>query len=221
MVGIYYIATGSYKVYFDGFINSLNKFRKGKDKTVIYLTDEINKNVINGEYKGIKVIQHMINDAPWPIVTLLKMWFINQHKGDYDEIYYFNANAQCINDIDYINNKLILSCHNCSNGGYDGHRFLKINEDNPLSLAYIGVDEYEYTQAAFFGGDSKIVYKMCEDISKWVEWDLIKGIIPRWHDETYLNKWFYLNKDKCCRIKVFGKYIDLVYNKDFCPKRKK
>jgi hypothetical protein len=37
---------------------------------------------------------------------------------------------------------------------------------------------------------------MCNDVSKMVEEDLKKNIIPQWHDESYLNKWCVLNKDK-------------------------
>lgn len=41
MIGIYYIATASYKVYLDGFIKSIESFRIGKNKEIILFTDEV------------------------------------------------------------------------------------------------------------------------------------------------------------------------------------
>lgn len=214
MIGIYYITTASYKVYLDGFIKSLETFRIGKDKEIILFTDE----VIDTTRYAISIKQHIIADAPWPIIALLKIWFINQYKGEYEECYYFNANAQVITDLPLCDNKLLLTRHTHFHKNIDGHDFLNPNEDNPKSLSYIGLHEYIYVQAGFFGGKADIVYKMCEDVSKWVESDLKRRIIPKWHDESYLNKWQTMNSDKCKIINAWD-YIELVYNKDFVPKK--
>jgi hypothetical protein len=72
--------------------------------------------------------------------------------------------------------------------------------------------------ASFFGGKAEIVYKMCEDVSKWTESDLKRFIIPKWHDESYLNKWQTMNSDKCEIINVWN-YAELIDNKDFIPKK--
>ena len=37
---------------------------------------------------------------------------------------------------------------------------------------------------------------MCKDVYNMCEIDLMKNIIPRYHDESYLNKWVQLNLDK-------------------------
>lgn len=73
-------------------------------------------------------------------------------------------------------------------------------------------------QAGFFGGKAEIVYKMCEDVSKWVESDLKRGVIPKWHDESYLNKWVFMNKSQCKMIKAWD-YINLRHDKKFIPKK--
>lgn len=214
MIGIYYIATGSYKVWLDEFIYSLNNFRIEKDKKLILLVDE---QIDTSKYE-IEIEQHIISDAPWPIVTLLKMWYIYKYKGNFEEVYYFNANAKIITDLPLCDNKLLLTHHTHSHKNIDGHDFLNPNEDNPKSLSYIGLHEYQYTQGGFFGGKAEIVYKMCEEVSKWVESDLKRGVIPKWHDESYLNKWAFLNKHHCDIIHVWD-YVDLVYNKNFIPKK--
>lgn len=214
MVGIYYIATGSYKVYLDGFIKSLENFRIGKDKEIILFTDEL----IDVTRYIIPIRQHIIADAPWPIIALLKMWFINQYKRGYDECYYFNANAQIITDLPLCDNKLLLTRHTHSHKNIDGHDFLNPNEDNPKSLSYIGLHEYQYVQGGFFGGKAEIFYKMCEDVSKWVESDLKRFVIPKWHDESYLNKWHTMN-DGLCEIINAWDNVKLVYNDKFISKK--
>jgi hypothetical protein len=214
MVGIYYIATGSYKVYLDGFIKSLENFRIGEYKEVILLIDEL----IDTTRYTIPIKQFLVSDAPWPIVALLKMWYIYKYRGDYDEIYYFNANAQIITDLPLCDNKLLLTRHTHSHKNIDGHDFLNPNEDNPKSLSYIGLHEYQYVQAGFFGGKAEIVYKMCEEVSKWVESDLKRGIIPKWHDESYFNKWQTMNKNLCKIIHVWNN-VKLVYNDKFISKK--
>lgn len=67
---------------------------------------------------------------------------------------------------------------------------------NVLSDAEFEVGNEEsivYSQACFFGGDSKQVKDFCQEIHFMTRIDLTNGIIPTWHDETYLNKWLYDN----------------------------
>jgi hypothetical protein len=166
----------------------------------------------------IEIEQHIISDAPWPIVALLKMWYISKYREDFEEVYYFNANAQVIRDIPNCGDKMLCTRHSFHQNILDGHYFLPIEDDNPKSLSYIGLHDYDYVQAGFFGGRAEIVYKMCEDVSKWVESDLKRGVIPKWHDESYLNKWQTMNSDKCKIINAWD-YVELVYNDKFIPKK--
>lgn len=214
MIGIYCIATGSYKVFLYGFLDSLRTLRPTEKKTVILFTDSDD----NYESDFLEIVNHRISDTPWPIVILLKMWYINQHPIECDEVFYFDADTLCIRDLPNNNDKLMLTRHTCSDGGIDGHRFMLLNDDNPNSLSYIGRLPYEYVQAGFFYGNSKIVYNMCRDVSCWVEDDLKRGVIPKWHDESYLNKWVFMNKSQCKIIKAWD-HINLVRHKNFIPKK--
>lgn len=214
MIGVYYIATGSYKVYIDGFIRGIQNFRMNNSKKIILLVDEF----VDISSYDIEIEQHIISDAPWPIVTLLKMWYISKYSEDFEEVYYFNANAQVIRDIPNCGDKMLCTRHSFHQNILDGHYFLSIEDDNPKSLSYIGLHDYDYVQAGFFGGKAEIVYKMCEDVSKWTESDLKRGVIPKWHDESYLNKWQTMNSDKCKIINAWD-YIELVYNENFVPKK--
>lgn len=147
MIGIYFIATGPYKVQIEGFLDSVIKFRPDSKKHVVLITDD------DGNYSRdyLTIEHHHIDDAPWPIVTLLKMWYINKYKIECDELYYFNANARIFKDIPNCNDKIILTNHPCSESCYlDNLGFLKLEEDNPNSMAYIGRIPYTYVSAAFF-----------------------------------------------------------------------
>ena len=79
-----------------------------------------------------------------------------------------------------------------SDAEFDGNGFANISNN---SIAYIN-EPYKYIHGGYFFGPSNIVKQMCDDVSKMVEEDLKKNIIPQWHDESYLNKWCVLNKDK-------------------------
>ena len=216
MIGIYYIATDTYKCYINGFIESIKNFRVGKKKKIILLIDELQESIID---TNDDIEQHIISDAPWPIIALLKMWYINKYKQDFEEVYYFNANAQVVNDLPDCEDKLLLTRHtHADHTQFDGHKFMAIQQDNPNSLSYIGYHDYTYVQGGFFGGKAEIVYKMCESVSKWVESDLKRCVIPKWHDESYLNKWHTLNLEKCKVIRAWD-YITLIQNKNFKPKK--
>lgn len=46
-----------------------------------------------------------------------------------------------------------------------------------------------YAQAAIFFGPASKIRDMSATCWGWTEKDLQNGIIPRWHDESYLNRW--------------------------------
>ena len=193
-IGIYYIATGEYKKSFKDFLYSLNNFFPKNNRTIILISDGLeeyktyNKDNINVEY-------HYINDYQWPIITLFKMKYILDYKGNYDYIFYFNANSIILKSNNYswfAYNKLNFGYHNSWDlVNHNPSKLLFPLYDNPNSTSYIGTKDYEYIQAAFFGGPSDLVYNMCEEINKMLTIDLQNVIIPKFHDETYLNKYIY------------------------------
>lgn len=202
---IYYIATSSYKRGFIAFKNNIHLFMPNMDKTVIVLSDGL-QTFNDYEYNGVKYKVFHIDHYCWPIIALFKMTHILNHKQDCDFACYFNGDLipnYKFNSYDTFFNytKLNVSHHYFEaikyNKNYDNTKYLKLSDDIPESMSYIGDQYYNYCQSGFFFGPSDIFFKMCEDISKWVEIDLRNNIIPKWHDETYLNKWCVLNKDLC------------------------
>lgn len=185
---IYYIATSNYKMGFKYFKANLKYFYPNIKKTVVVISDGLKEwdDVVEDD---ITYKVYTINHYPWPIITLFKMKLILDHWIDCDYCFYFNGNLQYnkdCKDTNLILDKLNVSRHTFSNEDvYDGNKFENVSH---LSKAYID-KPYSYIHGGFFGGDSKIVKRMCEDISNMVECDLKNNVIPQWHDESYLNKW--------------------------------
>jgi len=196
--GIYYIATGIYKNDFPRFINSLKNFFPNNYKKVILISDGLEE-YKNYDITNISIEHHYLCDYPWPIVTLFKMKYILMYPCDCDYVFYFNANSEIlpIKDYSWFNkDKLNLAYHKDWFAYLNSSIFLEPWMDNPNSVSYIGTDNYTYVQAAFFGGPSKIVYNMCKEVNEMIAIDLCNNIIPRYHDETYLNKYNILHENE-------------------------
>ncbi len=207
-IAVFYIATGDYKKLFSEFIDSLDNFFPKCKKIVKVISDGLE------EYKdyekgNVKVeLCPRINDYPWPIITLYKMWHILENFDEScDYACYFNGNAtinkhaEDIFDLD----KVTVSYHsfNSNHKAYNPWTYININ---PSSIAYLENETYEYIQGGFFFGTTKLIRKLCEEIVNMVKYDTNRSIIAQWHDESYLNKWCYMNSDI-----VDKKYLMTVY----------
>lgn len=65
---------------------------------------------------------------------------------------------------------------------------------NPLSLACVKPGEGEYYFAGgFFGGSKDEFLKMISICSDRIDQDLAHGVMPKWHDESHLNRYFINN----------------------------
>lgn len=194
---IYYIATSNYKMGLPYFIQNIHHFFPQFKKTVVILSDGLD-DYDGKEIEGVTYKVHHIHHFCWPIITLFKMTLIRDFWEECDYACYFNGNMQCNKDYDYNNSnydfdKLNCAWHvNSTNVEFDGSKFANISNN---SVAFIN-EPYKYIHGGYFFGPSDIVKEMCNDVSKMVEEDLKKNVIPQWHDESYLNKWCVLNKDK-------------------------
>ncbi len=72
-----------------------------------------------------------------------------------------------------------------------------VEETIPESNAYIEKKSLTcYVQGCFYGGGSGRFLEMIQLLSSWTKEDFANGIIPIWHDESYLNKYVNLNIGK-------------------------
>lgn len=215
-IAVYYIVTGEYKKLFPEFLDSLQNFYPENKKIVKLISDGLDS-YANYENGNVKVeLCPRINNYPWPVITLYKMWHLLENFDEnVDYCCYFNGNALVYphaNDALSMD-KMTFSYHsfNGKKNKYDPWPYVCVN---PLSSAFLLNETYEYIQAAFFFGPSKLFRMMCEDVVKMVEEDSRKLLFAQWHDESYLNKWCVLNEAYLER-----KYILTIYKDDLDQNR--
>jgi hypothetical protein len=205
ILGIYYICTGRYKLWFDGFLKSLAYLLPGDEKHIVIISDGLNEysNYIDNENLIFVDKVDCIKDYPWPIVTLFKMKYIYDNQNPlYDYCFYFNGNAEVLNKPSSFwnhfrvllqDNDMIVAYHATDamiekTSLYKrGSRHINLKR----SSSYIDTDLYIYVHAAFFCGKSQEIYRMCKTHVDMVSVDLLNRIIAPWDDESYFNKYVY------------------------------
>ena len=194
-IGILVIATNKYIKFFKNLEDELYKyFLPSQDVTVILFTNKINFIPANKKTKIIS-IQH----EEWPMVTLKRFEFFNKESkyiSNFDYLFYIDVDMKIINKIDKnILSNLVGTVH----PGYHNVENLKFPTSNNIkSMAYISnVDKAKlknYYAGGFFGGSKIHFLKMVETLENNIKIDIKNNAIPKWHDESHLNKFFSLNQ---------------------------
>jgi len=222
-IAVYYIATGKYKGLFPEFLESLQNFFPECKKIVKLISDGLEE---YRDYEKGNVMVDLcprINDYPWPVVTLYKMWHIQEnYDSSCDYACYFNANAiiyKHSNEV-FDLNKITVSYHSFNHKGHDYNSwdYIRIN---PNSSAYLENDTYEYIQGGFFFGKNDLIYQMCQDITSMVQYDTNRSIIAQWHDESYLNKWCVEHANLVDKKFIMTVYPDTISEERFVFLRRK
>lgn len=176
---ICYISTGIYNENYEKFYNSIPRFLPGIEKKILAISDIEHKS----DY------HHYISHAPWPIVTLLKFWYISEalktiDLSDITHIMYVNANARFMCKDQKFNNRFI---HNLQN--------------NDLLFSYHhggdGGTFNDYIVGGFSIGKKDSYIELCDIHNKVTLDNLNNCYVPQFHDETVLNKIYHdgsLNK---------------------------
>ncbi len=129
------------------------------------------------------------------------------HDMDLDFIYYIDSDTNIKKDFDdswFIIGDLVAGEH-FANRTSMLHK--KNFDRNIKSCAFILYDSNEinkmYYYGAFFGGRKSDIIKMCEILYNWQIADKLIGYEPCVNDESYLNKYFDINKPS------------IIFNNDF------
>lgn len=215
-VAILYICTGNYAKLFQQFYRSAREnFLPFLSKHYYVWTDQ---NI--GEYDENEVSVLPLSFEKWPAATLKRYSVFLSIKDillEHKYIYYCNADLNVREEV----GEEILPDDNHPMVGvqhiqYHGKQFLmsqmrENTEKNVFSHAYIDEDlmPYTYIFGCFNGGRSKEFIEMSETIAEWTEDDLSKGIIPVWHDESYLNAYRIQHPDLFKILPVEYSYPDL------------
>ena len=187
------VATGKYF----GFLNQLlsgieTNNSSASEITVFVFTDET-KEITNTKLNVVKVFWDKTN---WPDPTLLRyhgFLLIENDLAKYDQILYLDVDMQVKSQLPLaISQKLLAIQH----PGY-----LKVKnaqfEENTNSLSYLKPAERKiYVCGGVQGGGSEVYLTAIKQIKKWIDADLENGIVARWHDESYWNKYVNQNMEQ-------------------------
>lgn len=190
-IGILYICTGNYTIFWDDFYHSCEeKFMPMHERFYFVFTDgDIN----TFENENVKVIFQPKLGWPYDTLKRFEMFLkIEEDLQKMDYVFFFNANIivnekigeEILPDDDQ---ELTVVLHPAQ---YQKNNTQFSYDRNPDSLACIPMGEGEiYVQGAFNGGTSSRFLKMSKQLNENTEDDLKRDVVALWHDESHLNKY--------------------------------
>lgn len=198
-IGILYICTGKYDIFWKDFYLSAERYLFAKDSNVIrkYYVFTDNKSLF-GEEENKHIHRIYQANLGWPDNTLKRFHIFLSIKEqliqETDYVFFCNANLifkQPVGDeilppID--SNKLVGTLHP---GFFNKSNTEFTYERSPLSTAYIAEKEgNHYYAGGFSGGKTEEYMQLCETIKNRVDQDTHNKLIAVWHDESHINRYF-------------------------------
>ncbi|MGN0428138.1 MAG: glycosyl transferase family 6 [Agathobacter sp.] len=192
-IGILYIATGIYTVFWEEFYKSFEEhFLKHTEKHYFVFTDAKH---LYGE-ENPRIHKTYLHEEPWPLPTLLKFHRfleIEDELRKMDYLYQSNGPIVCLKEVkeeDFLpraelGETMMFTQH-------PGH-YLKKTYNRPYerrreSYAYVPYHKgTDFVFGAMNGGTAEAYLHMCKVLDKRIVLDLNKGVIARAHDESHIN----------------------------------
>lgn len=196
-IGILYICTGKYDVFWKEFYENMEKyFLHNSEKHYFVFTDA--EYLYGEECNRIhKIYQECMG---WPYDTLMRFDLFTKVEAEikeYDYIFFMNANMLCMKEITEdeflpVEENLLVARHP---GCIHYPKWLFPYERNKKSTAYIpyGQGKYYY-MGGLNGGKAQAYLELIHSLKQAIQEDLARGVIAKWHDESQLNKYM-LNRN--------------------------
>ena len=193
-IAVLYICTGKYRVFWDDFYKSCEKFfLQGYAKHYFIFTDATDIMQDN----NITVIPKGCYGFPLDSLFRFDMFLeIEDKVAEFDYCFFFNANMLFVDKVDseifpYENYKGIICVTHPRGYKYRNYPSLFTYERNKQSLAYVPKErkKYNYFMGGFNGGSIQEYYGLVKTCSKNIHADYSRGLIAVFHDESHLNKY--------------------------------
>jgi hypothetical protein len=188
------IATNKYTFFLDEICESIDRlfFTESEILVIIHTNVEISSDL--EKYKRIKIYVNKIEHEQWPFTTLKRFHYFLSCSDvikETDYSFYVDADSLFIGELKESIlpvSGMIGTIHPCLFNG-EG-----TPERDPSSRAYIPYGSgNRYFCGGFFGGKSEDFIMMSLMNKSNIEDDLLRNIIAIWHDESHINKFFFVN----------------------------
>ncbi len=199
-IGILYICTGNYTIFWQKFYLSMEKyFLPGVEKYYFIFTDAP---VLAYEKENAKIHRIHQENLGWPNNTLKRFHMfltIRQDLESMEYVFFFNANLQIMQTIgadEFLpksGENLLAVLHP---GFYNKDREKFTYENDPRSTAYIPASSgIYYFAGGLMGGQTRKFLEAVKIIAKNIDIDSEKEVTALWHDESHWNKYLVGRKD--------------------------
>lgn len=182
-IGICVMATGRYDSFIEPLVESARQnFCTDHNVTFFVFTD----GTIPQAKDIVRIQQSRLG---WPYDTMLRpeVYFKNRTTlQDMDYLFSMDADMRITGKV---GKRILSDLVGTQHPGFYSKR--GTYETNPNSVAYVEKNEGEfYFAGGFWGGTAKNFLQACKQISKNIRTDMDNGIMPLWHDESHLNRYF-------------------------------
>lgn len=193
-IGLLLIATNRYDKFVPGLISSAdNYFLCSPHYNVTYFlfTDKPQQIKTNR-----KVIQIPISHRNFPFASMDRFKHFNTHANMFEtQDYLFYVDVDCL-FVDHVSKEVLgnlVGVRHC--GFFNKPGPYETNKNSTLYVDERYPRKYQYYFGGGFSGGKKEEYlKLARWCSEKIDQDVSNGIIPIWHDETALNRYFLDNE---------------------------
>lgn len=185
-VNLMIIATGKYVEFLEGNVAGIeNFFMPDCRVNICIFTNKVT--AVRHDFVEAHVIE--IPNERWPLPTLNRFYYMKNNLDLMPEAdYYFYVDADT-KMVDYIPSDILSESVAVRHCGYIGER--GTYEERLESACYVGPNEGEnYFGGGFWGFSRTAFVKMLDVCTEMLDKDTRNGIVPIWHDESIINRYF-------------------------------
>lgn len=189
-VGLLLIATGKYDRFLQSIISSADNYFLRNDANVTYYVFTDSKIQISSKRN---IVYIPIEHKEFPYTSLYRFHYFTNNKEKFNkENYLYYVDVDCL-FVDNISTEIfgnLIGVQHCGFVGKPGPF-----EDNPKSSIYTDINRYStYFGGGMSGGKKDKYLELSRWCSEMIDKDLANNIMPRFHDESVINKYFLDNR---------------------------